>query len=157
MDLSFSPDCAYPSDSPLGEHPSSSAFAPNIRDQDFTTTVGRICIAMLRDAHRLLHSHDVGEVVDAISWIWGTERGFSFKNCCDALGLDPVIVRSRYWIDVSKSHPELMPLTRPQDGDEHERTINAAVVQRNEQFGQPDLFDFYVPQSITLATAGRLH
>lgn len=157
MDLSVSPDCAYPSGSPTGDLASSCAHSPKIDAEDTSTPIGRICIAMLRDAHRLLHSQDVREVVDAISWIWGTERGFSFKTCCDVLGLEPDKVRSRYWIEVSNSLPELMPLTRPLEADEPERVINAAVMQRNEQFGQPDLFDFYVPQSTSLAAIGRLH
>ncbi len=157
MATSKSPFCAYPCDPPNGKGPTLVDDSLDASDEDLHLDIHKICIAMLRNAHNLLDSKDVNDIVDSISWIWGTEAGFSFKQCCRVLGLDPDLVRSRFWIQLSKANPDLISLTRPPEGDVYERTINAAVIRRNQLTGQHDLFDFYVPNKNSVFHMGSVH
>jgi len=106
-------------------------------------SVRTIAIAMMRDVHRLLCSPQLSSAVDAISWVWGSERGFSLSICCDALGLNLDVARAEYWLALKRHHPCLSPLVHSTRTDEVREIIQREVARSTEGAGQLDLFSFY--------------
>lgn len=116
-----------------------------------------IAIAMMRDAHRLIGGPRLPAVVDAISWVWGSDRGFSLTTCCDAVGLDPDVARAEYWLTLNRVHPGLSQLVRTNHIDEVREIIQREVSRATEGAGQLDLFTCYENTPMGAGTPPALH